>query len=186
MAPSFVPGSANTPKGEDTLFIGQKNGNLYGISAATGELFWATATSPDGTIGGLIWGIAVDDEKAYYTAVNSLRTPWELQDGTRLTNGAFGAASLLTGKIVWETPVPRDTTSQVMPSVVNDVVLVGTGGTVQGSLMALDKNTGKVIKETMLGTYFQGGIAIAGKRVFFGTGYPIAKNVTGSLEVWRI
>ena len=194
MAPSFVPGSANTPKGEDTLLIGQKNGNLYGLSAATGELFWATATSPDGTVGGLIWGVATDGRQAYYTAVNSLRTPWQLQDGTKLSNGAFGAASLLTGKIVWETPVPRNATSQVMPSIVNDVVLVGTGGPYRGllvpappgSLLALDKDTGEVIKESILDTYFQGAIAIAGERIFFGTGYSLAKNVTGSFEVWKI
>ena len=59
MAPSFVPGSEYTPSGEDTLVVGQKNGNLYAVSAQTGKLFWATATSPDGDEGGLIWGIAV-------------------------------------------------------------------------------------------------------------------------------
>ena len=59
MAPSFVPASESTPFGEDTLVVGQKNGNLYAISAQTGKLFWATITSPDGTQGGLFWGIAV-------------------------------------------------------------------------------------------------------------------------------
>ena len=59
MAPSFVPASEYTPFGTDTLVVGQKNGNLYAIGAQTGELFWATATSPDGIVGGLIWGLAV-------------------------------------------------------------------------------------------------------------------------------
>ena len=59
MAPSFVPASEDTPFGQDTLVVGQKNGNLYAICARTGDLFWATATSPDGYEGGLIWGIAV-------------------------------------------------------------------------------------------------------------------------------
>ena len=59
MAPSFVPASEYTPFGKDTLVVGQKNGNLYAIDAQTGELFWATATSPDGDVGGLIWGLAV-------------------------------------------------------------------------------------------------------------------------------
>ena len=59
MAPSFVPASRYTPFGEDTLVVGQKNGNLYAISAQTGKIFWATATSPGGVEGGLIWGIAV-------------------------------------------------------------------------------------------------------------------------------
>lgn len=59
MAPSFVPASEHTPFGEDALVVGQKNGNVYALSAQTGELFWATATSPDGNEGGLIWGLAV-------------------------------------------------------------------------------------------------------------------------------
>lgn len=59
MAPSFVPASRYTPFGKDTLVVGQKNGILYAICAQTGEIFWATATSPGGYEGGLIWGIAV-------------------------------------------------------------------------------------------------------------------------------
>lgn len=192
MAPSFVPGSSHTPSGEDSLFIGQKNGNLYGLSAKDGTLFWALATSPDGVIGGLIWGIAVDASQAYYTAANSLRQPWQLQDGTNLSNGAFGAASLMNGKIVWETQVPRNGSSQVMPSVVNDVVLTGVGGpytngtnTPPGSLIALNEYTGAVIDETMFDQYFQGGIAIAGDRVFLGTGYSTDDGLPGSFQVWK-
>ena len=193
MAPSFIPGSANTPSGEDTIVVGQKNGNLYGLSAHEGKVFWATATSPDGVVGGLIWGIAVDASAVYYTAVNSLRTPWQLQDGTKLSNGAFGAASLATGKIIWETQVPRNGTSAVPPSVVNDIVLVGVGGTYvpgafvgagPGSLLPLNKHTGNIIKETTLDAYFQGGIAVVHDYVMFGTGYGNTAN--GSFDVWKL
>ena len=59
MAPSYVPASGYTPQGKDTLVVGQKNGNLYSISAQTGELFWATVTNPGSAEGGLTWGIAV-------------------------------------------------------------------------------------------------------------------------------
>ena len=59
MAPSFVPASGDTPFGTDTLVVGQKNGNLYALCAQSGDIFWATATSPGGGEGGLIWGIAV-------------------------------------------------------------------------------------------------------------------------------
>ncbi|KAL8889433.1 MAG: hypothetical protein Q9192_006019, partial [Flavoplaca navasiana] len=61
MAPTFVPGFNATPSKEDTLIVGQKNGNLYALSASNGELFWASATSPSGQTGGLIWAIAVDE-----------------------------------------------------------------------------------------------------------------------------
>ena len=194
MAPSFIPGSASTPSGVDTIVIGQKNGNLYGLSAEAGKLFWATATSPDGTEGGLIWGVAVDASAVYYTAVNSNRVPWKLQNGTELSNGAFGAASLATGEILWDTAVPRNSRSFAIPSVVNDVVLVGTSGPYvrlgtyngPGSLVALDKHTGEIIKETMLDNYFQGGIAVVQDNVLFGTGYSETNTNKGSFIVWKL
>lgn len=192
MAPTFIPASPKTPYGEDTIVIGQKNGNLYGLSAQDGKLFWATATSPDGTQGGLIWGIAVDSSAVYYTAVNAVRKPWQLQDGTKLANSAFGAASLTTGKILWETQVPRNGTSQVPPSVVNDVVFVGDSGPFTGffleagpgTLIPLNKHTGAIIKEKTLDTYWQGGIAIVQDYVMFGTGYQ--RTVNGTFNVFRV
>ncbi len=192
MALTFIPASPNTPSGEDTIVIGQKNGNLYGLSAQDGKLFWATATSPDGTEGDLIWGVAVDSSAIYYTAVNTLRTPWQLQDGTKLLNVAFGAASLRNGKILWETPVPRNGLSLVPPSVVNDVVHVGVPGpfvgilqkTPPGTLLPLNKHTGAIIKETTLDTYWQGGIAIVQDYVMFGTGYQRTPN--GTFNVFKV
>ena len=192
IAPTFVPASQHTPSGEDTLVVGQKNGNLYALAASDGSLFWAKATSPDGTIGGLIWGIAVDATTAYYTAVNTGRKPWKFQDGTELSNGAFGAASIATGKILWETQVPRNSTSLVSPTVVNDVVLVGVGGPYLGTLalnspgsfLSLEKSTGTIIKEVPLDHYFQAGIAVVNDYVLFGMGYRGQPN--GSFNVWRL
>lgn len=192
MAPSFVRGSSSTPSGQDIVVIGQKNGNLYALAAETGKVFWATATSPDGVQGGLIWGIAVDASNAYYTAVNSERITWKLKNGTEFSGAAFGAASLATGEIIWDTAVPRNGTSVVMPSVVNDVVLNGVGGPYAGrfnnvgpgSLVALDKHTGAIIKETVLETYFQGGIAIVQDYVLFGTSYQRLDN--GSFNVLKL
>lgn len=128
IAPSFIPGSEHTPSGKDIIVVGQKNGNLYAFDAADGTLQWALATSPDGVFGGLIWGLAVDSQSAYFTSVNANRTPWRFVDGTSLSNGAFGAASLLDGKILWQTEVPRNGTSLVPPTVANDVVITGRGG----------------------------------------------------------
>lgn len=193
MAPSFIPRSAQTPFHEDTIIVGQKNGNLYALSAADGRIFWTVATSPGGIIGGLMWGVAVDDSNVYYTAVNYNRQPWQFQDGTNLSNSAWGAASLSTGKILWETAVPRNGTTQVPPTVANDVVLTGTAGLGQevyagpignGSLVVLDKRTGTIIRETMLDRFFQGGIAVVRQYVMFGTGYNAYPN--GTFHVWKL
>ncbi|KAL8846930.1 MAG: hypothetical protein Q9221_008018 [Calogaya cf. arnoldii] len=190
MAPTFVPGSNSTPTTEDTLIIGQKNGNIYALSASDGKLYWATATSPTGYSGGLMWGVAVDDTAVYYTAANSQRLPWKLQDGTSLSNSAFGAAGLKNDTILWETPSPGNSTTAVQPTVVNDVVLVGVGGPVPysgpGTFLALDKYSGEILRETKLdATYFQAGIAVIQDYVMFGTGYGVGFN-NGSFNVWRL
>ncbi|KAL8995229.1 MAG: hypothetical protein Q9169_004993 [Polycauliona sp. 2 TL-2023] len=191
IAPTFVPGSNSTPSNKDIVIIGQKNGNLYALSADKGELFWALATSPSGQTGGLIWAVAVDDTAVYYTAVNSQRLPWKLQNGTSLANSAFGAAALKNGTILWETPSPGNSTTAVQPTVANDVVLVGVGGpapyTGPGTFLALNKYTGRMLTERKLDTsYFQAGIAVVKDYVMFGTGYGSTPGANGTFRVWRL
>lgn len=182
MAPTFVPGSQSTPYGKDTLVLGQKNGNLYAMSAQAGTVFWTTVTSPDGIGGGLSWGVAVDDVRVYFTAINSGEENWKLQPSNQATNrSAYGAASLLTGALLWEVPVPGNGVAYGPPSVVGDLVIVAKTGTdpngtanydvTQGALVAIEKATGVVVLDHVLNTNFHGGVAIEGEYVFFGTGY---------------
>ena len=99
MAPAYVLGSsAKTPGGNDTVVVGQKNGNLYAISAVDGSVSWATATSPDGVAGGLSWGIAVDSSQVYFTAINFGQFKWKIvPSGKTIHNSAWGAANLADG-----------------------------------------------------------------------------------------
>lgn len=161
MMPTLVPGSAKTPLGKDMLVIGQKSGFLYGLSAEAGTVFWSVATSPGGNTGGLIWGIAVDDSRAYYTAVNTYGSNFTLLGdtpaaGSVITNSAFGSASLKDGSTQWQTQSPKDSFSEMLPSVVGDVVLFGYTGigknyeTTHGALVPVDKNTGAILSETAL------------------------------------
>jgi hypothetical protein len=109
IAPAFVPGSSPTPYGKDVVVISQKNGNLYAMSAQAGQIFWSTVTSPDGIGGGLSWGIAVDDCRVYFTAINSLDVPWQLQPSNQTVDRSeYGAESLSNGTILWEIATPLD------------------------------------------------------------------------------
>ncbi|KAH8902260.1 Quino protein alcohol dehydrogenase-like protein [Coniochaeta sp. PMI_546] len=141
MAPSFVPSGGKG--GKDVVVLGQKNGNLYSISADNGAVQWATAVGPGSTSGGLSWGVAVDGKNVYFTEINAGQAAWRPQpmNSTVITNSAYGAASLLTGAIVWETPVANN--------------------------MA----TGEILLDFPLDTYSQGGISVYDKYIFVGSGY---------------
>ncbi len=110
-----------------------------------------------------------------------------------ISNSAFGAVSLVDGKILWETQSPmNDSTSFATPSVVNDVVLTGrtqlgnlvTGAHGPGGLVALNKITGAVLRDYQLNTSFYGNIAIVDNYVLFGTGYNNATGY-GGFHVWQ-
>jgi outer membrane protein assembly factor BamB len=108
MMPTFIPSSTSTPHGQDTIVLGQKNGNLYVLSTQAGTPFWVTSTGPDGNVGGLVWGIAVDDSRVYYATLNSNLDTWTVQPSNQaITNSAFGAMDLASGAILWETPSPQ-------------------------------------------------------------------------------
>lgn len=173
MAPTFVPGSANTPYGKDTLVLGQKNGNLHAISAQSGELFWVTMTNPGGIGGGLSWGLAADDTRVYFTAINSGAEPFTLEPSGAKTNGSgYGAASLKDGSLLWEVKVPGETLTYGPPSVVGDLVLVANTGGNDSQLVALDKTNGNILDTwTVKGGSFRGGVTIQDETVMFGTGY---------------
>ena len=159
------------------------------------KLLWSTITSPDGTSGGLSWGIAVDDSQAYFTAINSLNLAWQLQPSNQtINNSAYGSASLADGTLVWETPTPQNQSAYPPPSVVGDLVLVGRTGVAtiagaaagtRGGLVVMAKATGAVIADIDLDVLFQGGIAIQDEYILFGTGYARFQG-TGSFYVMQI
>ncbi|KAH8883043.1 Quino protein alcohol dehydrogenase-like protein [Thozetella sp. PMI_491] len=199
MAPTFVLGSEYTPDGLDIVVIGQKNSNLYALSAQGGMVLWTTSTGPTGVEGGLIWGLAVDDQRAYYTVVNSFRTEYVLPASNgkaKISNSAFGAASLKDGHIVWQTAAPRNTSSIVVPAVVNDLVLTGVSGNYSegavagagpGSFVAINKYTGKIVREIHLDAFFHGLVATVHDYVMFGTGYGgLEPGQSGTFQVWKL
>ncbi len=201
MAPTFVLASEHTPDGLDMLVVGQKSSALWGLSAETGKVFWMTSTGPTGLEGGLIWGVAADDRQVYYTVVNWDRVNYTLPGGdgkTVISNSAFGAASLKDGSIVWQIASPRNTTSIIVPAVVNDVVLTGISGNFTeggplgagvgpGSFLALDKKTGEILKEWHLDAYFHGVMSAVHDYVMFGTGYAgLEPSQAGMFQVWQL
>jgi outer membrane protein assembly factor BamB len=182
MAPTFVPGSPSTPYQKDTVVVGQKNGNLYAMSAQNGHLFWTTQTSPGAPTGDLSWGIAVDDDQVYFTVINIIDFKYTLEPSGQTANrSAHGAASLLNGTLLWEVPTPGDGGVAYGPPTVDSTV---------GSLLAFDKRTGNLVASFVLDANFHGGVAVQGQSVLFGTGknnlFNVANPTIGSFHVMRV
>lgn len=197
MAPAFVLGSEYTPGQKDIVVAGQKNGNLYAFSSQTGTVLWAINAAPGGLEGGLSWGVAIDKDTIYYTAINTNRVNLTLfPSNETISSSAFGAVNLKDGTTKWQTAAPRNMTSTVIPVVVNDVILTGTSGEwVEGSLnakgpglfIALNKFTGEIIRENVLDAFFHAGIAVVKDYVMFGTGYGgLEAAHNGSFNVWKV
>jgi len=198
MAPAFVPKHVSKLD-VDVIVVGQKSGALYSIDASSGKILWTAATSPTGPAAGLSWGIAVDDTRAYFTAINSGQVTWTMQpSGMVITNSAYGAADLKTGALLWETQAPENSIAFGPPTVVGDVVLVARTGIIgpsatdpnyentKGGLVALRKRTGDIVADVELDANFHGGIAVQGQYVMFGTGYSDFTNGTGSFYVMKV
>ena len=167
------------------MTLGQKNGNLYALNAATGEIEWATVTSPGGPGGGLMWGVAADDERVYFTAINYPNLPWTLVPSNATNNGSgFGAAGLADGGVVWSIAAPAGQMTQVPPTVAGDLLLAGWTGpppagvppvsSGPGGLLALHRETGAEVLRYALEGPFYGGVAVQDNYVFVGTGYKSA------------
>jgi outer membrane protein assembly factor BamB len=197
MAPTFVGGAwGDTPGGKDVVVAGQKNGNLYAFNAVTGRVLWGRNVVPGGTEGGLSWGIAVDDRAVYYTGQNSNRRGFTLLSGEVVSNSIFGAVRLRDGELLWQTAAPRNTSSRVAPTVVNDVVLTGITGNFSegnanpvgsGSFLALNKRTGDILSELPLNASFRGNFAVVQDCVLFGTGYGRSgAEDNGTFNVWQV
>lgn len=196
IAPKFVRAGqkTQTPNGEDIIVAGQKNGNLYAMSARTGETLWATVTGPEGLLGGLSWGIAVDEQRVYFNQLNSDKKSWRLQPSNRTINGsAYGAVSLSSGAILWETAAIGSGVAFGPPSVVGDIVIsnapaesiAGQLTVKPGALDVLDRRTGNILHEVAVDASNHGGFAVQDKYLLFGTGYQ-GYNGTGSLYVMKV
>ena len=197
MAPTFVPvaSGALTPSGRDVVVAGQKNGNAYAVDARTGEVMWASATSPGGLLGGLSWGIAVDKSRVYFNALNNNGGIWQLQPSNRSINGsAYGALSLADGSILWQTEAQGKGSAYGPATVVGDVVVNTVPAasspdlslnSTPGGLVLLDPVTGRILQTTVVDSPSHGGIAVQDQYLLFGSGYQ-GLNGTGHLWVLKV
>jgi polyvinyl alcohol dehydrogenase (cytochrome) len=162
-------------KNRDVVGAGQKSGQYWSLDPDSGAVRWVTQAGPGGTAGGLQWGSAVDGRRVYTANANSNAVAWTLPNGTTTSNGIWSGIDAVTGQLLWQTVptfagVPFGGNSSGPVTTANGVVF-GCGLDSQGHMYALDGATGMILWTFASGGSCLSGAAIAGGRLFWGSGY---------------
>ncbi len=139
------PVLAQRADGQRLLLAGQKSGMLYALDPENGKIRWQTKVADGGIVGGIEWGFAVGENRAFV----AISGAWEQKAGKA---GGISAVDLGTGKLVWNTPPSMDScapgkarcnTGQL--AAVSGLPGVVFSGSLDGHLRAYATKTGKII-----------------------------------------
>ncbi len=172
-----------------------KMGYVYAMNAHTGRLIWktpvgrhnghdddslqalehhSTLTAPytilPGSIGGVLYNPAVAGHSVYVATTDLPYTATSLAQAvghpSGKATGEVEALNLATGKVEWDTTVPQPPLGAATVS--NDLVF--TTLVSPGTLIALDRNTGKIVYRNPVPATTKAPIAIAGNTVLVPVG----------------
>lgn len=183
--------------GGKILIAGDKGGIVYSLDPDTGSLNWSRKISTGAKLGGIHWGMAVDESTVYVAATDlfvdkASQIDDSVEDRTILVEDAkpgIYALDLATGGLVWEVHSTHDYQGFITPSlysaslsVTNDVLFAGSldgvvkaFSTLNGSeLWSLD--TAVAVSDVNGvqgngGTIDSVGVVIAGENLLINSGY---------------
>jgi polyvinyl alcohol dehydrogenase (cytochrome) len=131
--------------GEDILLLAQKSGLIYALDPAhRGKLLWKARIGHGGPLGGVEWGGAADNRRAYYPL-----SDFDF-DNPSVGGGMF-AFDLRTGKQVWRIDPPHPACAgqfgcspaqMAPPTLIPGVIF---SGSLDGHLRAYDTRDGTVL-----------------------------------------
>jgi polyvinyl alcohol dehydrogenase (cytochrome) len=162
--PDFDFGSSpilvSLPGGHRALIAGQKSGVVYALDPDdSGKILWQVRVSAGGVNGGVQWGPAADDDKAYVAVSDVTRTRHEVViNGQKLITrtldpskgGGLFALRLATGEKIWQTPAPksscenRPNCSPAQSAAVSLIPGVVFSGALDGHLRAYVTEDGRI------------------------------------------
>jgi len=176
------------PNGRDVLVLGQKSGFVYALDPNDhGRLLWKSRIGHGGPLGGIQWGGASDNRRAYFPLS-------DYDDQNPFAGGGLFALNLVNGRQIWYAPAPKPACTSAFgcsaaqmapPTVIPGVVFAGS---LDGHLRAYDTRDGKVVWDfdtaqkfsTTNGVQARGGSlngagpTIVGGMVYVNTGYTNA------------
>lgn len=176
----------------DILLAGQKSGDLWALDPENGQLLWNQKIGTGTALGGNHWGITTDGNRVFLP----INDPGAARPGFVPRPGMY-SFFVGTGESSWSVPSQPDCENgradrvsncqtryglSAAPMLVGDALL---SGSLDGKLVALNKNTGATIWqydtavefETSNGVSAKGGsidahsIAAGGGMIFVGSGY---------------
>ncbi len=191
------PMLATTAEGRDILVVGQKSGVVFAFDPEHGgELLWSERLGRGGMLGGIHWGMAVDDRRAYAPISDRF---------TGLTrepaHPGLYALDLLTGNVLWDAPAPSGTclnrggcfpAFSAAPAAIPGVVFAGG---LDGYIRAHSTETGELLWEydtvsdfdTVNGVAGRGGAldgaapVVANGRLLVSSGYGLFNQMPGNV-----
>jgi len=121
--------------GGSALIAADKGGMVYALDPDDGSLIWSRRLSVGSKLGGIHWGLALDDRRIYAAATDFEIDPasGNLQDLKPGANPGIYALDLATGELAWEIHPQRPYEGLETPllfsaalSVTNDLLFAGS------------------------------------------------------------
>jgi len=187
--------------GRRMLIAGQKSAIVYALDPdRDGEILWQTRVGRGGTLGGIQWGPAADDENVYAAVSDISRQvgPAGLELNPAV-GGGISAVRLNNGELVWHAAPPgcgdRRPCSPAQSAAVTVIPGIVFSGSSDGHLRAYSTNDGKIVWDfdavrdfqtangvAARGGSFDGpGAVIAGGMLFVNSGYGAMGGIPGNV-----
>ena len=136
--------------GREILVAGQKSGVVYALDPdRKGEIVWEQRVGVGGTLGGVEWGLAVDDENVYAAVSDIKRLVPRTNTFDPKLGGGFTAIDLSSGKKVWYAPPPKCEDKKLcnpaQSAAVTAIPGVVFSGSDDGHLRAYSTRNGKIL-----------------------------------------
>lgn len=195
-APMLIKDVTINGETKDLLVAGQKTGMFWAFDPEqNGKVIWATEVGPYGLLGGHEFGSATDGKRIYAQITNAEHKEFQLQagiyEGQTAKGGLWAALDVVTGEILWQTPVPGSNKpisgggidhhhfgkdlalgffalAMGPMTVANDIVYAGS---LDGHMYALSGETGEILWSYKTDGSINSAPSIVDGSLYWGSGY---------------